>query len=93
MRIQSSRPAWATKQDSDSKKPNRAGRVAQVVDRLPSKCEALSSNPSTTQKKKNCFQNITSFGLPYLTYYKEHIRERELLYLTVGLLYQSCSLI
>jgi hypothetical protein len=26
--------------------------VAQVVQHLPSKCEALSSNPSTTKKKK-----------------------------------------
>jgi hypothetical protein len=29
----------------------RAGRVAQVVERLPSKREALSSNP---KRKKNC---------------------------------------
>jgi hypothetical protein len=28
------------------------GRVAQVVDSLLSKCEALSSNPSTTKKRK-----------------------------------------
>jgi hypothetical protein len=28
-----------------------AGRMIQVVKRLPSKCEALSSNPSTLQKK------------------------------------------
>jgi hypothetical protein len=27
--------------------PNRTGGVAQVVEQLPSKCEALSSNPST----------------------------------------------
>jgi hypothetical protein len=35
---------------------NRADRVFQVVERLPSKCEVLSSNPSTTkninEKKK-----------------------------------------
>jgi hypothetical protein len=30
----------------------QAGRVAQVVEHLPSKCVALSSNPSTTKKKK-----------------------------------------
>jgi hypothetical protein len=30
----------------------RAGRAAQAVDLLPSKHEALSSNPSTTKKKK-----------------------------------------
>jgi hypothetical protein len=29
-----------------------AGGVAQVVKSLPSKCEALSANPSTTKKKK-----------------------------------------
>jgi hypothetical protein len=30
----------------------KAGGVTQVVDRLLSKCEALSSNSSTTKKKK-----------------------------------------
>jgi primosomal protein N'' len=30
----------------------RAGRVAQVVERLLSKCEALTLNPSTAKKKK-----------------------------------------
>jgi hypothetical protein len=30
----------------------RAGGVLQVLQRLPSKCEALSSNPSTAKKKK-----------------------------------------
>jgi hypothetical protein len=30
----------------------RAGGVAQVIECLPSKCEALSSNPSTEKKKK-----------------------------------------
>jgi hypothetical protein len=30
----------------------RAGRMAQVIESLHSKCEALSSNPSTTKKKK-----------------------------------------
>jgi hypothetical protein len=29
-----------------------AGRVAEAVECLPSKCEALSSNPSTTKKLK-----------------------------------------
>jgi hypothetical protein len=29
-----------------------AGRVAQGVKHLPSKCEALSSNPSTAQNKQ-----------------------------------------
>jgi hypothetical protein len=40
-----------------------AGGMAQVVKRLPSKCKALSSNPSTTRKKKCWF--FTSF-LVYL---------------------------
>jgi hypothetical protein len=30
----------------------RAGRVVQVVECLPSKCDPLSSNPCTTKKKK-----------------------------------------
>jgi hypothetical protein len=32
----------------------RAGRVAQVVEHPPSKCEALSSNSNNTKKKKTC---------------------------------------
>jgi hypothetical protein len=31
------------------------GGVAQVVDFLPSKCEALSSNPNTEKKKNKSF--------------------------------------
>jgi hypothetical protein len=40
----------------------RAGRVAQVVECLPSNGEALSSNPSTAKKKKDCreFQDSLS---------------------------------
>jgi hypothetical protein len=34
------------------KEKERAGRVAQVVEHLPSKCEALSSNSSIVKKKK-----------------------------------------
>jgi hypothetical protein len=30
-----------------------SGRVIQVVEHLPSKCEALGSNPSTAKKKEN----------------------------------------
>jgi hypothetical protein len=30
----------------------RAGRVAQVIEHLPGKCKALTSNPSTAKKKK-----------------------------------------
>jgi hypothetical protein len=33
----------------NTKHKNRAGRVAQVVQCLPSKCEDLSSNPSTAK--------------------------------------------
>jgi hypothetical protein len=32
----------------------RAGRVTQVVEHLPSKCETLSSNPSTMHTQKKC---------------------------------------
>jgi hypothetical protein len=35
------------------RKISRAGRVAQVVESLPGKCETLSSNPSTTKTKWN----------------------------------------
>jgi hypothetical protein len=33
----------------------RASEVAQVVERLPSKHKALSSNPSTTNKQQKCW--------------------------------------
>jgi hypothetical protein len=36
----------------------RAGKVAQVVEHLPSKCEALSSDPSSTKKKKGKTFNV-----------------------------------
>jgi hypothetical protein len=36
----------------------RASRVAQVAERLPSKCEALSSNPNATKKQQ---KKVTSF--------------------------------
>jgi hypothetical protein len=51
-----SRPAQAKarsylkKSDTHTK---RVGRVYQMVEHLPSKCEALNSNPSTTNTKKN----------------------------------------
>jgi hypothetical protein len=35
----------------------RTGRVAQVVEHLPSKCEALNSNPSTAKRKKERKKN------------------------------------
>jgi hypothetical protein len=35
--------------------PKKAGRVAQVVEHLPRKCEALNSNPSTAKKKKKAY--------------------------------------
>jgi hypothetical protein len=42
------------KQDLISKitRAKRSGGMAQVVEHLPSKCETLSSNPSTGKKKK-----------------------------------------
>jgi hypothetical protein len=47
-------PAWAKKRDPSSKitRAKRAGNVVQVVERLPSKHKAMSSNPSTTKKRK-----------------------------------------
>jgi hypothetical protein len=41
------------------KSPNRADGV----EYLPSKCEALSSNPSTTKKKKKNLQMLAVVGL------------------------------
>jgi hypothetical protein len=49
------KPAWATKPRpylKNTQYKKGAGRVTQVVECLPSKCEVLSSNPSTTKKKK-----------------------------------------
>jgi hypothetical protein len=49
----------------------RAKRVAQVVECLPSKWEALSSNPSTRDKKERCrqefipFQRLSGRSLPF----------------------------
>jgi hypothetical protein len=45
---------WYCKKKKNST-PERAGRVVQVIECLPSKlskCEALSSSPSTAKKKK-----------------------------------------
>jgi hypothetical protein len=49
-----SQPQANSSQDPISKIPNtkRANRVAQVTECLPSKHEALSTNPSITKKKK-----------------------------------------
>jgi hypothetical protein len=38
--------------NSCKKKKGRAGGVAQLVERLPSKCENLSSNHSSSKKKE-----------------------------------------
>jgi hypothetical protein len=38
---------------------NRAGEVAQVVEHLPSRCEAPSSNPSATHSPKKKEKNLT----------------------------------
>jgi hypothetical protein len=38
----------------------RAGGVAQVVEHLPSKCEALSSNHSVNKKKKEIIKKFHS---------------------------------
>jgi hypothetical protein len=41
-----------TSYNLNSEGKNRAGGAAQVVERLSSKCAALSSNPGTIKKKK-----------------------------------------
>jgi hypothetical protein len=49
------KPAWVnSSQDPTLKKlfTNGAGRVAQVVEHLPSQCGTMSSIPRTTKKKK-----------------------------------------
>jgi hypothetical protein len=50
----------------------------QVIDRLPSKCEALSSNPSAPQKKKSHLQwEVKNFyldpGIPFSVNLKNRI--------------------
>jgi hypothetical protein len=44
------------------------GRVAQVLEHLPSKCEALNSNPSTEKIKikKATSQSITNFSRKWI---------------------------
>jgi hypothetical protein len=59
---------WAVKSNS------RAGGVIHVVECLPSKCEASSSNPSTAKKKKkitnlNDFFQSPSFQVIWLMLY------------------------
>jgi hypothetical protein len=39
-------------------KIKRAGGEAQAVERLPSKCQALSSNPSTANRKRKLFHIV-----------------------------------
>jgi hypothetical protein len=48
-----SQPRQIVRKNLSQKNPaqNRANGMAQVVDSLPSRCEALNSNPSTTKKK------------------------------------------
>jgi hypothetical protein len=49
----SSTPSTAKKKKKKKKSTqNRGGRMGQVVEHLPSKCEALSSNCSITNKNK-----------------------------------------
>jgi hypothetical protein len=45
-------PNTHPKKTKISKQTKNAGRVAQVAERLRSKCEAPSSNPSNIKKKK-----------------------------------------
>jgi hypothetical protein len=50
-----SQPRQTVHETLSQKKPTqkRAGGVDQVVEPLPTMCEALSSNPLTTKKTKN----------------------------------------
>jgi hypothetical protein len=43
--------SWAPIRSTMKKKHSQAGRVAQVIDHLPSKCDTLSSNPSKYHQK------------------------------------------
>jgi hypothetical protein len=45
-------PGQIVTETLSQKHSKRTGRVIQVLERLPSKCEARSSNPSTAKKKK-----------------------------------------
>jgi hypothetical protein len=45
-------------------KAKRAKGVAQVLEHLPSKLKALSSNPSATKKKKECKVSGPALDLP-----------------------------
>jgi hypothetical protein len=60
---------------------NRAGGVAEVVEHLPSKCEALNSNPSTAKNKQTNKQkptmrcHFTSLGWLYSERQKIHVGE------------------
>jgi hypothetical protein len=61
-----SKPAWEIVQELLSRKyptQKRASRVAQVMERLPSKCKTLNSSPCTTQKgekKKTTTEHMKS---------------------------------
>jgi hypothetical protein len=41
----------------------RTGKVSQVVDRLPNKLEAASSNPSAAKKRKTAFEKAEMLDL------------------------------
>jgi hypothetical protein len=49
----------------------RASRVAQGVERLPSKYENLNSNPSTTKKKSQVEYSITTVLLKIMCHHLE----------------------
>jgi hypothetical protein len=50
VRAWNSIPSTGKKKKKGEIKKHQAGRVAQVVEHLPRKCEALNSHPSTTRK-------------------------------------------
>jgi hypothetical protein len=45
-----------------------AGRLAQVVEHLPSKCEVLSSNPTTKKEKMSWLGPVHACNPTYSTY-------------------------
>jgi hypothetical protein len=82
------KPVWANSlQDPISKIPNiRVGRVSQVVQHLPSKCEALSSKPSTAKRERERERILEEesklslegkVGLQYTEEAKKKKKERE----------------
>jgi hypothetical protein len=66
------KPTWAnSSQDpiSKSSTQNMAGGVAQMAEHLSSKCEALSSNPSTDRVEKKRFIYLIHHSCKHIVSY------------------------